>query len=101
MNTLQQMEQWYSSQCDGDWEHTYGVDIGTLDNPGWIVKIDLRETELEGISFDPVVRGDPEEGNDWLHLHVENRKFNGAGDPSKLDVILQAFLAWARQHTGA
>ena len=98
MNTLQQMEQWYSSQCDGDWEHMYGVDINTLDNPGWIVKIDLRETELEGVSFGTVIQGNPED-SDWIHLHVESHKFHGAGDPSKLNVILQAFLAWAGQHT--
>ncbi|MFE4959105.1 Imm53 family immunity protein [Streptomyces sp. NPDC056653] len=24
----------YAQQCDGDWEHEWGVKIATLDNPG-------------------------------------------------------------------
>ena len=27
------------------WEHQYGVKKGTLDNPGWRVKIDLNENK--------------------------------------------------------
>ena len=38
---------WYAQQCDGDWEHENGIKIGTLDNPGWYIKIMLGGTELE------------------------------------------------------
>jgi hypothetical protein len=31
---LRWLQDWHAGQCDGDWEHSYGVDIGTLDNPG-------------------------------------------------------------------
>ena len=41
------LEKWYKKQCDGDWEHMFGVQIYTLDNPGWRVKIDIADTELE------------------------------------------------------
>jgi len=44
IDPLRALEDWYASVCDGDWEHTYGVKIGTLDNPGWTVDIDLRQT---------------------------------------------------------
>lgn len=37
---------WYVRECDDDWEHSYGVKIDTLDNPGWTIAIDLRETSL-------------------------------------------------------
>jgi hypothetical protein len=50
-DSLRWLMQWYVGQCDNDWEHTYGVEIGTLDNPGWSLKVDLRETALEGRSF--------------------------------------------------
>ena len=33
--------QWRLDQCDNDWEHCHGVSIGTLDNPGWTLRIDL------------------------------------------------------------
>lgn len=99
MDTLREIERWYTSQCDGEWEHAYGVDIGTLDNPGWTVRIDLHGTELEGVPFEAVQRGDCEGDADWLRLRVVENRFDGAGDPSKLDVILQAFLEWSRRHT--
>ena len=31
---------WYLSQCNGDWEHAYGVKIDTLDNPGWTLEVE-------------------------------------------------------------
>lgn len=31
---VKRLERGYRSQCDGDWEHGEGVEIGTLDNPG-------------------------------------------------------------------
>ena len=82
MNTLQETERWYSSQCDGDWEHMYGVDIGTLDNPGWTVKIDLRDTELEDVPFEPVWQGNADEDGDWLQIRVEGGQFNRYGSDS-------------------
>jgi len=45
------LQQWYLQQCDGDWEHGYGLHIGTLDNPGWTVDVNLagtRYSELQG-----------------------------------------------------
>ena len=33
---------WYSAQCDEDWEHQYGVKLETLDNPGWSLIIEYR-----------------------------------------------------------
>lgn len=42
----------YHDQCDGDWEHGNGVQIGTIDNPGWYLKIELSETNLENIEFE-------------------------------------------------
>ena len=99
MSTLKEVERWYASQCDGDWEHMYGVEIGTIDNPGWTVRIDLHETDLEGLPFEAVWQGNADEDDEWLQLRVEENQFNGAGDPSKLDVILRAFLEWSMQHT--
>ena len=46
MTTLARLQRWYASQCDGDWEHHSDVEIGTLDNPGWSVDIDLADAAL-------------------------------------------------------
>ena len=36
-DALYLLQRWYVAQCDGEWEHAYGVEIGTLDNPGWSI----------------------------------------------------------------
>ncbi len=44
MDSVQWLQTWYQAQCDNDWEHQYGVKIDSLDNPGWMVSIDLFGT---------------------------------------------------------
>ena len=41
------IQEWFFSQCNDVWEHSYGIKIDTLDNPGWSVLVDLHGTELE------------------------------------------------------
>lgn len=93
METLSKLQKWYEAQCDGDWEHHYGVNIDTLDNPGWLVSIDVIGTNLEEKSFEEI-KDLPEE-NSWIHCSVANKRFRGAGDPQRLEEILEIFLAWA------
>ena len=45
------LQNWYTDQCNGEWEHEYGVNIQTSDNPGWIIDIDLAFTPLENIEI--------------------------------------------------
>ena len=92
---LEELQQWYLSQCDGDWEHTYGVKIGTLDNPGWHVEIDLAETGLENRAFAPITELAPEAA--WVDCKVAEAQFRGAGGPAMLARILRTFLDWSRQ----
>jgi len=98
MSPLDDLQAWYHAQCNGDWEHTYGIKIETLDNPGWSVRIDLTDTLLEGRAFDAVCLGDPNNPDDadWLDLKVEDNRFVGHGGALQLETILRAFLDWAR-----
>lgn len=102
MNTLKQLQQWYHKQCDGDWEHTWGVRIGTLDNPGWEVEIDLVATVLEDVLFLEQSYGMGEagdtSGDEWLMCKVEGHVFTGFGGPFKLDEIIEIFLKWAEDN---
>jgi hypothetical protein len=86
------LQEWYQSQCDEDWEHSYGIKIETLDNPGWSVFIDLTETELEDIPFKALKTEISD--TDWIHCLKKNNKFQGAGDPQKLVQIIEVFKAW-------
>jgi hypothetical protein len=99
MNALQDLQTWNRAQCDGDWEHSYGIEIGTLDNPGWSLTVDLTYTALSGKPFAVKTYGtgaDAESsGDNWLHCNVENDKFVASGGPDKLDEMIVIFLAWA------
>ena len=110
-NILIWLQNWYDKQCDGDWEHTYGIQIGTMDNPGWSVKISLIHSGLVPITSCTLQRslGYPEDylhypfervkidnvDDDWITCWVENDEFYGAGDPTKLLEILTRFRNWA------
>ncbi len=82
---------WYKSNCDGDWEHLYGIKIGTIDNPGWSVDIELLDTPLEDKPFQKI---QVDNGDDWIVCLVKDNVFTGAGDPSKLEIILKIFRDW-------
>jgi hypothetical protein len=45
------LQSWYVAQCNGDWEHSYGIAIDTLDNPGWSVTIDVARTALDPTTY--------------------------------------------------
>ena len=54
MNVFAWLEEWYKSSCNGEWEEDYGIKIQTIDNPGWLVIIDILETDLEEKEFVPL-----------------------------------------------
>ncbi len=92
-DSLLRLQRWYADQCDGEWEHQEGIEIGTLDNPGWSVKISLDRTGLEARAFDRL-RIDRAE-DDWLQAWIEAGKWNAACGPLNLTEALEAFLTWA------
>lgn len=99
MELLAALQAWYSSQCNGDWEHHYGIKIDTCDNPGWWVKIDLTDTPLQSARFATLSENFDangfQRGPRWLHCYIEGAVWNGAGDETSLARILQSFLNWA------
>lgn len=92
---------WYRSNCDGDWEHQYGVKLETLDNPGWLLTIDLTDTDLDGREMIEIKEGTASDGcshehespdlSSWLHCSVGENKFIGAGDPTQLVRLFEEF----------
>lgn len=92
-SSLDRLEQWFQSMCNGDWEHTFGIKIETLDNPGWMVIIELRDTPLFEVPFS-AIRQDHTE-SDWLQCEIFEGNFRGTGSLGRLDEILRVFLDWA------
>jgi len=91
---LARLQRWYVSQCNGDWEHGHGVAIGTLDNPGWTVTVDLTDTELAGRAFVTVEENYSSE-TEWLRCWVIENRFEARGGPAQLGRMLEVFLDWA------
>jgi hypothetical protein len=90
---------WYLAQCDEDWEHQFGVTIGTLDNPGWSLAVDLEGTPLEDRAFEAIDDQDPIRGpsgdSSWVVCKREGAKFTGYGGPRDLGRLIGIFRAWA------
>jgi len=93
MDELKWLEKWYLKNCNGDWEHSYGIKISTLDNPGWSLDIDLVDTNLEPKYFD-AIKIDRSE-NDWLHCRIVDGVFKGRGGVQNLTELIKVFCKWA------
>jgi hypothetical protein len=96
---IQWLQNWYLAKCDGDWEHEFGISIETLDNPGWMVTIDLSNTILEGIEI-PYTLLDKAD-NDWIGYSIVSNVFKGSGDPKKLMRIIEEFKGIWESHLEA
>ena len=91
---LSEPQAWYESQCDGDWEHQYGLTIESLDNPGWSLRVDLAGTELADATLEPLEeRRAPD---DWLYSAARDGTFRAAGGPRNLGEMIDVFLRFAR-----
>ena len=94
---LQQLQSWYESQCDGDWEHSYGIEIETLDNPGWWLSVDLVDTQWAELSQERIIvrRTD----SDWVQTEITDGKFIGAGGPANLSELIELFFQIIQQNS--
>ncbi|MDN3015877.1 immunity 53 family protein [Paenibacillus sp. BSR1-1] len=91
------MQKWYLQQCDGDWEHQFGISVQNLDNPGWMLTIDLEGTNLEDKHMDKIeiIRNEQDWLDCWIEFDKYKYKFHGAGGPNNLEEILTIFKNWA------
>ncbi len=89
LNVLNWIQEWYQNQCNGDWEHSFGILIESLDNPGWDLTIDLVGTDLETLEIKYKVLEKSE--SDWFGFEIKEKKYHAAGDPQKLELLLLKF----------
>lgn len=94
MNVLAELQSWYAAQCNRDWEHERGIEIGTLDNPGWRLTINLEGTTLEHVPFSEASNLEPEV--DWFRCWIQDGKFQAAGGPFMLERMLRIFVDWMK-----
>lgn len=93
VDALAALQQWYLARCDEDWEHSYGVSIDTLDNPGWSIKVDLADTDLAEQSYEGVETHRSED--DWVVSLRDGLQWQAFCGPLNLEEALCRFLDWA------
>jgi hypothetical protein len=89
---------WYIANCDGDWEHQYGFEIVTYDNPAVGIKItfDFNETESNFV-FGNIVKDIGDEC-DWIRIDISKTdfkgtaNFEGTGSPNNFTKIIDEFF---------
>jgi Immunity protein 53 len=95
-STLARLQAWYASMCNGCWEHTYGINISNIDNPGWQLRIELHDSYLAERELDPITVQRSDE-SDWVAYKREKLEFVAFGGPHNLDEMINFFLDWAGQ----
>ena len=90
--TLTWLQAWYAMHCHGTRENAHGVSIGTLDNPGWSVSIDLGGTRWAKQRLDRV--GTYRSEHDWVVVWKKGSCFEAATGPLNLGEALHAFRLW-------
>ena len=88
---IDRIQNWYKLNCNGDWEHSYGYAISTLDNPGWTVRIDLEETALEGLNFKKDYQNQEKE-HDWFTIKTRDRFLEFFCGPENLKDVFKIFF---------
>lgn len=100
LGTIQRLDAWYKSQCNGDWEHTYGIRLSNSDNPGWIMEVDLEYSDLHDKVFEELSEISGESSEFYIVCKVKYSKdrgriFFGACSAGLLDDLASIFLGWA------
>lgn len=100
MSEIHGLQKWYEFQCDGDWEHSHGITIETMDNPGWKISVCLKDTLLENVRFDGILEGNPESKSaSWLYCYKEDGFFIGMCSSKNLEKTIRIFIKWAEDNT--
>jgi hypothetical protein len=89
MEILDWIQNWFKDNCDGDWERGHGIQITTLENPGWVVEFDLSNTSLANLNLDEIFNENGRQN--WYSVKIDNQKFSAAGDSGKLKFLLGLF----------
>lgn len=93
---LDGLQDWYARQCNDDWEHQYGISVTTLDNPGWSLKIDLKDTALEQREMSELKIDRTE--RDWIVVRRSGNVFEAFGGSKNLREMVQIFLDWEQRN---
>ncbi len=90
------LQKWHYIHCNGTWEHTEIISVKTLENAGWLLTINIKDTELEGKSFRKIRIDNSDD--EWIQCDVKNNKFEGRCGPTNLSDLLAVFRNWTKPY---
>ena len=64
---------WFKAHCNGVWEHTYGIDLTTTDNPGWwltVKQFEISKEVLASLLGNLLLQHDAQVSTDGSSLRV-------------------------------
>ena len=97
---MNDLSAWFAHRCDGVWEQSRGVTIQTLDNPGWMLEVNVGAEVPDQLVFISGTPPGPSNGNiaegEWTDCRIRGGKFVGASDAAGLRRLLEGFLEWSR-----
>ena len=88
MESIEWLNNWYRSNCNEEWEQSYGVKIETISNPGWEFSVDLTDTPYEGKTL---TEKQLISNTDWYTITCNGITFDAIGDTTKLGVLISLF----------
>lgn len=87
-NLIEKLQSWYSSQCNDVWEHSFGIEISNIDNPGWKIKITGANSK-SNLNIN-IERSD----TDWIVINADDTAFQAYGGSLNLQELLETAAKW-------
>ena len=100
-NVMERLINWYLKFCDGIWEHSQGIEISTIDNPGFRIKINLKGCGYNCSFFEEIdweCAENPEQ--DWIHCLMKDEIWYGYGSPNNFCKLISIFIDWEENECG-
>jgi hypothetical protein len=93
---LEWLQYWYKEHYSPEWERSFGISITTLDNPGWHLRINLKGTKFQGLSFQ-TLRNLSDQRN-WHYCSLIDESFDAACGPKNLIEVIRIFQEWIKRN---
>jgi immunity protein 53 of polymorphic toxin system len=85
---VKEILEWFSDNCNGDWEHQNGFSIESLDNPGVAISVDLAPILMIP---DKIILSDLVSENSWISIRIKNDKFLVACSVDRFEEAIKNF----------
>lgn len=93
---LKWLEDWYAFNCDGDWEHSYGVTFIMKEHTGWSVAINVSNMIFSETNDSSKIICTPNNDNEQYQLN--DGYFYGDTDSNNLSSLLDVFINTIEGH---